>query len=367
MKQPLVAVAPRASSLGFAALKSAGCLAFACALVAPRFSAADDANARAALKKAFDRQAALPGYVEHQFGRMPVMPTADAGSLAGDIAARVKERVGAKVREKVSAATAQVPGGATVADSALARPEEEAADEELAVTLGPVTEVGTIEHTGKVQREIFPGGLGEIVRANGRMAYKLDLGPQIGQLRRAATLDTIEGAVAQARSVRDTIKSLAGLAETGVFGAVGLLIGFLDEARARLISDRSTAELLKVAAEMEKTSGKWQCQPDDFDEGDAGTVHEVRQLADEAIGGVPAHVYEEVRVFELDATMLAEAAAEGAAPAGDFRTQTRTWVRISDGLPLRSEFQLPSGDSQRTDYEYPANVRFTVPECLGKP
>jgi hypothetical protein len=302
-----------------------------------------DPAARAALQAAFDRQEALPGYVEHLFARAPVMPTGD-GALGGVVVERLTE----KLREQVSQAASQAPVGAVLADSALARLQDQK-DGNVAITFGPEQEFTTIQHAGKRQRETFSEGAGELVRANGRMALLLNLEPQITRLRRIAAANLAESVIDQVQSVQATLKSLSqGLVATGAAGVLGAGIGIFDEVNQILANARATAEIFRVVGMLEKMSGRWQCTPDDSLVDTPAESDDVRQLADEAMDGVTTHVYERTRVF-----------------SGGFRMQTLTWVRVTDGLPARSVFVLPTGDRQRTEFEYPASVAFELPDCLS--
>lgn len=303
---------------------------------------AADLAARAALQAAFDRQEALPGYVEHLFGRAPVMP-AGGSPLAGVVVERLTE----KLREQVSQAASQAPVGGVLADSALARLQDQK-DDTITITFGPEQKFTTIQHAGKRQRETFSEGAGELVRANGRMALLLNLEPQITRLKRIAAVNVAETVIDEVQSVQATLKSLSqGLIQTGAAGVLGAGIGIFDEVTQILANARATAQIFRAVGMLEKMSGHWQCTPDDSLV-DAAESDEVRQLADEAMDGVTTHVYEQTRVF-----------------SGGFRIQTLTWVRITDGLPARSVFVLPTGDRQRTEYEYPASVEFELPDCLS--
>lgn len=104
---------------------------------------AEDEQARTAVDQAFARQRALPGYVEHQFGHLPVEPGA-AETLADMVAARVKEKATEKVHEKVAKATAHSPVAAELGERALAPLEEQA--DELVIAMAPEREIATIEH-----------------------------------------------------------------------------------------------------------------------------------------------------------------------------------------------------------------------------
>jgi hypothetical protein len=322
--------------------------AFACAalLVTMHVRAAEapaaDPAARATLQAAFDRQEALPGYVEHLFGRSPVMPPGDS-ALAGAVVERLTE----KLREQVSQAASQAPLGAVLADSALAGLQDQK-DDNIAIAFGPEQKFTTIQHAGKRQRETFSEGAGELVRVNGRMALLLNLEPQIARLRRAAAVNVAETVIDEVQSVRTTLRSLSqGLAQAGAAGVLGGAVAIFDEVNLILANARATAQIFRVVGLLEKMSGHWQCAPDDSLV-DTPESDDVRQLADEAMNGVTTHVYERTRVF-----------------SGGFRIETLTWIRVTDGLPARSVFVLPTGDRQRTEYEYPASVEFELPDCLS--
>lgn len=271
-----------------------------------------DEQARAAFEQAFDRQHALPGYVEHQFSRFPL-------------------RTGGA-------------GGTT--------------------STGSERETLTIEHMGDRQRQLI-AGVGEIVWANGRVARRFNLSPQVAQIRAAATTTPLEGL----RTVAGVAGSLKDIYDYLSQGPVGVFLGAMtavDQATQMLSSGAGKADLSR-AADMLEQQTLWRCEPDDPPSHHPGKVISTHQLADESISGVPTHVYSETRVFEFIAAPL----TNGTEDTGDtslrgYSMQSRAWVRTADGLPLRSELVFPGG-RLRTEYEYPAAVEFAVPECATRP
>ena|SRR5450631_1066784 len=103
---------------------------------------------------------------------------------------------------------------------------------------------------------------------------------------------------------------------------------------------------------LERLSGVWQCQPDPLPQ-PPGQLLVAEPLADDTVGEVPAHVY--FAVWAL-----------GSGQHG-YQLESRVWLRLSDGLPLRSELSLPGGSSIRTDYEYPAALDIPLPRCATPP
>jgi hypothetical protein len=120
-------------------------------------------------------------------------------------------------------------------------------------------------------------------------------------------------------------------------------------------------QILGAADMLEKASGRWRCEADKPGNFHTGKVIDVQQLADEAVDGMPAHVYSQVRVFEFDRSRP-DGDDDEDLPRRDFRV--RAWVRIADGLPIRSELVLPGGNRQRIEFAYPAKVEFDLPDCV---
>ena len=320
--------------------------------------ATDDA-ARQAVDAAFAKQADLPGYVEHQFGRKAMAPSPGSDQTFGQaVGARTKQRLVDSTRDLMGS----LPGGSTLADATLPTLPPPVHGAPI-ISTGPEREVLTIEHAGKTRRELLSGG-GEIVRANGRIAYRFDLTPQVVQLRAAATVDFGEAAIEQIGSVRDTIRAVTTeIAQGGVAGVLFAAMTAFDQASNTLNAAAGPAQILGVAEMLEKLSGKWRCEADSPAGFHAGKVIDVQQLADETIDGVPAHVYSQVHVFEFD--MSRPASGDEDSPRRDFRVRSRAWVGIADGLPIRSELALPGGNRQRIEFAYPAKVEFAFPDCVA--
>jgi hypothetical protein len=324
--------------------------------------AALDVDAGAALDQAFSRQQALPGYVEHLYGRMPVLPGM-LDQAAKTIEDGLKDKARERVQQKIAIATAKLPIVNEVAERAMAQLDDQA-DAELVVTFGPEEELGTIEYAGARRHEVFPGSRTEIVRADGRTAMKLDLGTQIAELTLAAAM-TGEGLVGEVRSVRSSLKALTSHLAHGGFTLVGQASELFDSLSQLLSTARSTAQILQIAASMSKLSGQWQCQADAASGSYAGTRVAVRRLADETLADGPAHVYEEVRAFSFPAAPAFGSRRGGLEPPTAFELQYRVWVRDADGLPVRTEFATPGGMSQRIEFAYPAAVDVALPVCMS--
>jgi hypothetical protein len=211
-------------------------------------------------------------------------------------------------------------------------------------------------------------GVSEIVRANGQMATKVNLGPLIAQMHMAAAATGYE-AFERARSVRASIKAVVSQLRQGGIGLLSTIADALGQIETLVATARSTADLVKATARMERLSASWQCAPDPLDATHRGKRIEVVQLADETLGGTPPHVYLEVRDFAPSR----QPAAAGAAAADDdevpqrFKVRIRTWVGIADSLPLRSEFSMPGGQSQRIEYRYAPVPEIAFPACAIEP
>ena len=302
------------------------------------------------MNQAFARQRALPGYVEHQFGHLPVEPGA-AETLADMVTARVKEKATEKVREKVAKATAHSPVAAELGERALAQSEEQA--DELVIAMGPEREIVTIEHAGQRERQVLADGRGEVVRGGGQMAYKYTVPAQASARQLAASVESTADVVKQARSTLGAIKALSrALAQGGTGDVLGAAMGAFDEVTRLLSGARSTADLIQATVMLERLSGAWQCQPEPLPQ-PPGELLVVEPLADDTVGDVPARAY--FAVWAL-----------GSGPGG-YQLESRVWLRASDGLPLRSKLSLPGGSSIRTDYEYPTALEIALPRCASPP
>ena len=329
------------------------------ALIVASAYAAEDSPALTLLNQAFARQRAMPGYVEHLFARSPAVPGV-VDTLTDMAVERLKQQAADKIQEKVALATSHVPLAGEATDRAVDRLHEQV-DESLVPAVLPEREVGKIEHAGKREREVLEGNLGEVVRADGRAAYKLQVRQQVAILQMAAAAGSAQAAVISARSVRTSLQSISGsLAQGNVVGSVMAVITALDQVSALLGNARTSADLVKATVMLEKLSGTWICQADSLPPHNFKIVA-VEQLEDESIGDTPTHVFLAHRAAA--GKSAAQASADGEAPGG-YDLQNRVWVRVSDGLPLRSVLTLPGGNGRRTDYEYPSiAIEIPMPEC----
>lgn len=331
-------------------------------LLALHAAHSQEVSARAELDRAVARQRMVPSYTEHLYGRLPVIPGA-VDTVRDALTARLKERALDAAQDKIAAATAKVP----LAGDAIAKARAGAdAEPEFVIAFGPETEVATTEHVGKRQRQTTLGGTMEIVRADGRMATKVDLRPQILQMQLAVAAPGY-GAYEQARQVRSSIRSIGTqLAQSGI-GRVASIADAIGQIDALLGAARTTAQLVRATAMMEEVSGSWQCEPDPLDPGQFGKRIEVVQLADDTLAGTPVHVYREVRAFAVPQTSMPAPVDPDDEPPTAFRVRIQTWIGIADGLPLRSEFELPGGRSQRIDYDYAKVAAIDFPSCANPP
>ena len=324
-------------------------------------SAADDDAARRAVEEALQRQAEAPGYVEHLFGRAPLLPTA-TDQLAQTLGDEVTARAQQAVRERVLQATSAVPEAATAADRALIGMMESAgeSDEVPGVVLGPERELATIEHTGAARRERYAGGVAEVVFADGQQRTRVDLSAQVAQLRAIAAGGAVEPVVSEVSRIKTTIQHLdVAFLQGGAFGVVLSLIAQLDEALSLIYVARSTAQLLEAANEMAQMSNTWRCVPDPDAAAPAAPMVDVQRLDDAVIAGETVEVYRYDNVFAVEP----EDGEAELADAEQVTTETRVFVRATDGLPLRREVTLPGGQTQWSEYEYSNVATFTVPDC----
>lgn len=284
-------------------------------------SAAAEDVARTAVTQAFARQKALPGYVEHQFGQLPIMPTAP--DIDEGPAARLSEQ-----------------------------PLSEQPDAEPVIELSPEQEIATIEHAGNRERQLLANGMGEIVRGDGKMAYRVTVPAQVTARLSAITAESTDDLARETQSTLRSIKALsAALARGGSIDVVGAAMGALDEVAQLLSHARSTADLIKANAMLERLSGTWQCQPDSRPPFPSKLLS-VEQVEDRSIVTVRAHVYSAVWGFD--------------AAQGGYQLQGRVWIGVSDGMPLRTELSFPGGTSLRTEYEYPAVApNIPRPQCAA--
>ena len=327
-------------------------IAGACVLLTTSVYGADDGQARTALNQAFARQRAMPGYVEHQMGRLPLVPGA-VETLADMVTARVKERATEKLQEKVVQATAHVPLAAEVADRALARLSDQA-DGALTLSIGPEREIGTVQHSGNRERHVLADCQGELVRGDGQMAYKYNVPPQVLALQLVSTVQSAAEVAKEARGAIGSIKALSSALAKGATGDIlGAAMAAFDQVTRLLGDARTSADLIQATAMLQRQSGVWQCQPDRIGAQYPSKLLDATQLADETVGDVPTHVYFAVWGF-------------GSAEQG-FQLESRVWIRVSDGLPQQSELSSPGGVSQLTEFEYAAVVDFPSPVCAAPP
>ncbi len=323
-------------------------LSLVCVAGAGQTFAADDPGARSALEAALRNQKNQPSYVEHLFGRAPVMP-GSAVTLAGGIAERIQDRAKERLRQRVP----RLPGMAPDAND----DEDADTEDESAMALGPETELITIEHLGSMQRERYTGIPAEVVRANGQVAMRLDLSAQAAKLRASAVELTVETTINEIQRTRTTISALPMIFVTsGPVGVVLTILAKLDETQATLSAARSAKQILSVADQMAQASNIWQCTSDTDDIGPRARMLDVKRLDDEAVAGKPARVYQYTYRFRVPADGNRSRLEE-------VTTQTRVWVRVADGLPVRSELLMPGGHKQRSEFEYGRAVKFAVPDC----
>jgi hypothetical protein len=291
-------------------------LAATAVLLAPTVRGAADEVARAAVTQAFVRQKALPGYVEHQYGQLPIMPSAP--EIGEDSAA----------------------------------PSSEQSDAEPVIELSPEQEIATIEHAGNREHQLFANGVGEIVRGDGRMAYKFTAPAQVTARLSAVTAESTDDLAQEIQTTVKTIKALsAALARAGSIEVVGAAMSALDQVALLVSHARSTADLMKASAMLQRLSGTWQCKPDPSPQYPSKLLS-VEPLEDRSIGRVRAHVYSAIWGFD--------------SAQGGYQLQGRVWIGVSDGVPLRSELSFPNGTSLRTEYEYPTVAPdISLPQCAA--
>lgn len=321
-------------------------------LAAPAW--AQDTAATADLKQSFERQQKLPGYVEVLYGHALPMPTA-TGVVTDAIVERAKQAAVEKVQEKVATAAARVPVAGDLAQRAVSGLGDPT--DEMLKALGPERRIGTIEHSGNRHRYNFPDSGTEMVRADGRIATRVNLAPQIAQLQLAA-VSTGETMYREVRGARATFKAVLAQAQKGGIGGLLAISDIFDQLNAMRGEALTAAEILKAIATLQHLSGKWQCEPDPLEPAYRvkGLDFQVQQVADEVIDGAPAHVYEGSRTFVPTSGETAQ--------SHSYQLSVRTWIRISDGLPIRYEMTTPGSLQRiRTDIEYPASVDVVVPEC----
>jgi len=276
--------------------------------------AADDNSARIAVTQAIAKQKALPGYIEHQFGRLPIMPTM------------------VEVDEPTPRRSAESP------------------DAEPVIEWGSEQELATIEHAGERERQLFGYGQGEIVRGGGQMAYKFIVPAQVAAQMSALAADSSDQLAQDEQSTVEAIKGLSrALSHGASVDVVGAVIGALDEVAQMVSQARSTAEILKANAMLARASGVWQCKPDDAPHAPSAMLS-VEPLPDRSIGRVRAHVYSVV--WGADSSN------------GGYQFEGHLWIGITDGLPLRLETAFPGGSSMRTEFEYPETAPdIPTPQC----
>jgi hypothetical protein len=297
-------------------MKSMSFLAGSAILLTTLVCGAEEDLARTAVNQAFARQKALPGYVEHQFGRLPIEP-----------------------------------GAVEVGERATAHSAEED-DAEPVIEMGPEQEIATIEHSGNRERHVLANGRGEIVRGDGRMAYRFTVPAQVTERLSAATKESTDDLAEEAQTTLKSIKALsAALARGGSTDVVGAAMGALDEVAQLLSHARSTADLIKAETMLQRLSGMWQCQSDSAPQHPSKLLS-VEPLEDRSIVRVRAHAY--AAVWGLDSTR------------GGYQLQGRVWIGVSDGMPLRSELSFPGGSNLRSEYEYPTVAPdISLPECAA--
>lgn len=276
--------------------------------------AADDGAARIAVTQAIAKQKALPGYIEHQFGRLPIMPTM------------------------------------VDADEPPLRRPHESPDAEPVIEWGPEQEITTIEHAGERERLSFGYGQGEIVRGGGQTAYKFIVPTQVAAQMSSLAADSGDQL---AQNEQSTVKAIRAFTKTLAHGAsidiVGAAIGALDEVAQMVSQARSTAEILKANAMLARASGVWRCEPDPAPH-PPSTMLSVEAMPDRSIGRVRAHVYSVL--WGADSS------------PSSYQFESHLWIGVTDGLLLRNEPILPGGNSMHTEFEYPAVAPdIPAPQC----
>jgi hypothetical protein len=332
--------------------------------------AADDSGARKALAHARKSQSALPGYLEHIIGYFPVMPGA-VQVLTGTVKARLKKEVVDEVRNKMITATAKMPGAAELVERALAHLEEGASAEAdqigMLQTVVPDREIGTIQHSGNITRQVFADGYYEIVQNENRKAVRFNLTAQIALLRTQEVMNLTEAGVAEVKSVRDTIKGISfSMAQHTVVGSFGDALSIFDRVSELLTLVHAAKAMDQAAAMLEKMSGTWQCEPAPLSDTYPSKVTATEQLPDETLDGTQVHVYRESYILVgIQASNTSPADDDG--PAAPPQLQRRTWVRISDSLPVRVELAFPGGRKQTMNYDYTTKIDIALPPCLTAP
>ena len=335
-------------------------------LLAARALAADDAQARSALERARNRQRDLPGYVEHVFGHFTEMPGA-AQTLTKIVTDRLKQEALDRARDKIALATAKVPVASVVADRVMNKVADRVLQEAVE-TLGPEREIITVQHSRSLVREVFANGYYEFVQTEDRKAVRFNLGPQLAALRVQTAVSPTETGLAEVKSVRTSLKDIsASLAHGGPDGILDAAVTIFDEVTELLQNARGAKDLIQAIVTLEHFSGTWQCEPTPLEATYTSKSTSVEQLADETIAGDPVHVYRETYDFGSPRALNASAAGDDEPPAGSYQLQSRTWVRISDGLPVRVELAHPGAGTQRRDYDYPAKIDIVLPPFLTSP
>lgn len=341
------------------------CASASVLLAAPPL-AANDAQARGALERARHRQRDLPCYGEHVFGHSTEMPGAGQ-TLAEIVTDRLKQEALDRAREKVALATAKVPVVSTVADRAM-NGIADRVSQEVVETLGPEREVLTVQHAGSLVREVFANGYYESVQTEDRKAVRFNLTSQIAALRVQTAVSLTETGLAEVKSARASLKEIStSLAHAGSGGILGAATAIFDQVMELLQTARGAKDMIQAVATLERFSGTWQCEPTPLEPTSTSRSTNVEQLPDEPIAGVPMHVYRETYIFGSPRVLNASGAGDNESPAGSYQLQSRTWVRISDGLPMRVELAFPGAGTQRRDYDYPAKIDIALPPCLVAP
>jgi hypothetical protein len=339
------------------------------ALLTSSALAGDDSAARSALAEARKRQEALPGYVEHVISTTPFMPDA-APAVASTVGAQLKTAAIDAVRDSLPAGPTKALAAGETVDTALSVVEAKGSngnsDTLPPETAGSEREIGTIQHRGKITRQVLFNGYCEMVDAEGQRAIRYNLSNQIAALRTLKNNTLTGEGLAEVRQVRTTIRDISS--NLRQFGGVGVAfdaMAIFDQVTDLLALARDAKAMNQPLAMLEKMSGTWRIESAPLKPTYTYPikVSAVEQLPDATFAGAPAHVYREQCVLEGLPAPRASAADDGDPPRRA-QIERTTWVRIADGLPIRTEFAPPGGPKQAMNYEYPENIEIDLPPGL---
>jgi hypothetical protein len=285
------------------------------------------------------------------------------------VGAQLKTAAIDAVRDSLPAGPTKALVASEATDTALsvveAREKDGSSEPLPADTVGPEREIGTIQHRGKITRQVFFNGYCEMIQVEGRQAIRYILAGEIAALRALKNNALTGEGLAEARQVRTTIRDIS--ANIPQFGAAGVAfdaMAIFDQVSDLLALARDAKAMNQPLAMLEKMSGTWQIEPTPLKPTNPIKVTAVEQLPDATFGGAPTHVFREKCFLEG-----LPGAPASAADHGDrlppLQLERTTWVRISDGLPVRTEFTFPGGPKQMMNYEYPEKIEITLPPGLS--